>query len=80
MNDPARGELWRHKNGRSYVVLHITNTAHVREDHPPDVVYATSFERGESGLCSFGSDLPSYRPDKIWSRPLSDWHRSFTKD
>jgi hypothetical protein len=56
---PQVGEHWQHKNGGVYTVLHVTNTAVVREGHTPDVVY-----QGRNG--------------NVWSRPLSDWHRSFT--
>ena len=59
MNLPKRGDVWRHRNGIDYTILHVTNIGHVREDHPPDIVY-----QGENG--------------NVWSRRLSDWHRSFT--
>lgn len=77
--NPQRGERWQHHNGCIYVVLHISNTANVREDHPPDVVYATwvNMEIHEGPVC-FG-DGPAYDPRKIWTRPLSDWHRSFER-
>lgn len=76
---PIRGQYWQHRNGIRYVVLYITNTAYTAEDHPPDVVYATAIEDGDCGPMAFGTDTPSYNPEKIWSRPLSDWHRSFTR-
>ena len=56
---PEPEQTWRHSNGAIYTVLFVTNTAVVREGHPPDVVY-----QSENG--------------NLWSRPLSDWHRSFT--
>lgn len=78
---PIRGHTWQHTNGIKYVVLYITNTASVREDHQPDVVYATAVDGNDipAREISFGSDTPSYHTNKIWSRPLSDWHRSFTR-
>lgn len=36
---PERGDLWRHHKGNEYEVLHVTNTAVSRPNHPPDVVY-----------------------------------------
>lgn len=75
---PIRGQLWRHLNGNEYVVLFITNTAVTRDSHPPDVVYATKSYEGDK-VKAIASDIPSYNPEKIWSRPLTDWHRSFTR-
>lgn len=78
MITPKRGDVWTHKNGIDYVVLYVTNLAHIREDHPPDVVYATKAGPDTKHL-AYGSDTPAYDYTKIWSRPLSDWSRSFTR-
>lgn len=49
----------------------ISNTETMREGHPPDVVYVTM----QLGL---KYEQPNFK--KLWTRPLSDWHRSFEKD
>jgi len=59
-----QGKQYKHKNGKIYTVLLLTNTNSTPErlkDHPIDVVYM-----GQNG--------------KIWSRPLNDWDRSFTEN
>lgn len=61
---PQPGQIWKHRNGVLYTVLFLTNTAHISARHPPDVVY-TRIERTD--------------PTNYWSRPATDWHRSFTK-
>lgn len=81
---PVRGHIWRHRNGIKYVVLYITNnTGEPRANHPPDVVYATATDQDDGRQCGpmvISSEVPSYNPERIWSRPLSDWHRSFTRE
>lgn len=59
--DPTPGSVWRHYNGRKYRVLFLTNHVVQRKGHPVDVVY---------------ENLNGGKPQKF-SRPLSDWHRSF---
>lgn len=44
-DDPAPGEPWTHKNGRRYIVMHVTNRHHDHPDHPPDVVYQSESYR-----------------------------------
>lgn len=39
MNTPAKGSMWRHKNGHVYTVILIANEHSEREDYPPTVVY-----------------------------------------
>lgn len=61
--DPTPGSVWRHYNGRKYKVLFLTNDVVQHKGHPIDVVY----ERIGGG-----------KTPRKYSRPLSDWHRSFT--
>lgn len=36
---PERGDLWKHKNGCEFEVLHLANTAYIDRYNPPTVVY-----------------------------------------
>ena len=62
---PEEGSKWLHYNGKTYTVCTVTNLGNLTERHPPDVVYYTLGEVGTRV--------------NFWSRPLSDWHRSFTR-
>lgn len=59
---PNPKSLWVHRNGAEYEVLMITNSASKRPEYPETVVYRTV----------------NVADQKLWSRPLIDWHRSFT--
>lgn len=62
-DEPRSGDIWRHANGIEYLVVGYTNA------------------RGH------GQDLGSSHPvtvlycgpgQRLWTRPMSDWARSFT--
>lgn len=57
------GKQFRHRNGNIYTVLILTNTGSTPERLIDHPIDVVYM--GQNG--------------KIWSRPLSDWDRSFTK-
>lgn len=57
------GKTYKHRNGNEYKVLMITNTAGSPERQ--EKYPKTVVYQGENG--------------HVWSRPLSDWDRSFTE-
>lgn len=59
---PVKGTLWRHRNGTLYEVMFLTNELSENQDRYPVTVVYRT----------------ARWPERVWSRPASDWHRSMT--
>lgn len=82
MNEPVKGSLWRHTNGNRYWVLAVSNTHSPTAKHPPDVIYVTDISDSPDDLSCFAGYKDSASmagiQEKYWTRPVTDWARSFT--